>query len=99
MTDGGYDAFDDPYCYRGTFVLKNRLHSRVAAVLEAFELEMMSCAGRRAVTCRAGLVRHIIAEYIGICFKMSIPGPVATARSGPPKAETGSVSRSTFPSR
>ena len=42
MTDGGYDAFDDPYCYRGTFVLKNRLHSRVPAVLEAFELEMMS---------------------------------------------------------
>lgn len=24
MSDHGYEVFDDPYCYRGTFVLKNR---------------------------------------------------------------------------
>lgn len=42
MTLGGYDAFDDPYSYKGTTVLKNRLRTRDAAVLEAFELEMTS---------------------------------------------------------
>lgn len=40
MTDGGYDAFDDPYCYKGTTVLKNRLNTKSAEILEAFELEM-----------------------------------------------------------
>jgi cell filamentation protein len=40
MTDGGYDAFDDPYCYKGTFVLKNKAGLRDAEVLEGFELEM-----------------------------------------------------------
>jgi cell filamentation protein len=40
MTDGGYDAFDDPYCYRGTFVLKNKAGLRDASALEGFELEM-----------------------------------------------------------
>jgi len=37
---GGYDAFADPYVYSGTDVLKNRLRTRGAAVLAAFELEM-----------------------------------------------------------
>jgi cell filamentation protein len=36
----GYEAFDDPYCYKGTFVLKNKAGLRDAAELEAFELEM-----------------------------------------------------------
>lgn len=40
MTDGGYDAFDDPYCYEGTFVLKNKAGLRDARALEGFELEM-----------------------------------------------------------
>lgn len=40
MTAGGYDAFADPYCYEGTFVLKNRAGRRTEAELEAFELEM-----------------------------------------------------------
>lgn len=40
MTNGGYEAFDDPYCYKGTDVLKNRLGTRDPAILEAFELEM-----------------------------------------------------------
>jgi cell filamentation protein len=42
MNFGGYDAFDDPYAYKGTHVLKNRLGLRDAAVLESFELEMSS---------------------------------------------------------
>ena len=40
MAFGGYDAFDDPYAYPGTFVLRNRLGIRDAATLEAFEVEM-----------------------------------------------------------
>ena len=36
----GYDVFNDPYCYKGTFVLKNRARIRDAKTLEAFELEM-----------------------------------------------------------
>lgn len=40
MNIGGYDAFDDPYSYKGTAVLKNRLRTKDPAVLQAFELEM-----------------------------------------------------------
>ena len=35
-----YDVIDDPYCYKGTFVLKNKADIRDAERLEAFELEM-----------------------------------------------------------
>jgi cell filamentation protein len=34
------DAFADPYAYKGTTVLKNRLGTRDQATLESFELEM-----------------------------------------------------------
>ena len=40
VTGQGYEAFDDPYAYKGTSVLRNRLGIKDAAVLEAFELEM-----------------------------------------------------------
>ncbi len=36
----GYAAFDDPYVYKGTTVLKNRLGIRDQETLEAFEVEM-----------------------------------------------------------
>jgi cell filamentation protein len=42
VTLGGYDAFDDPYSYKGSNCLKNRLGLRDPAVLQAFELEMSS---------------------------------------------------------
>jgi cell filamentation protein len=35
-----YDAFDDPYSYPGTSVLRNRLGIQDGAVLEAFEVEI-----------------------------------------------------------
>jgi len=35
-----YDAFDDPYCYPGTDVLRNKLNLRDADALEAFEMEI-----------------------------------------------------------
>lgn len=40
MTLGGYDAFDDPYAYKGSSTLKNKLGLRDSKQLEAFELEM-----------------------------------------------------------
>ncbi len=40
MSFGGYDAFDDPYSYKGTNTLKNRLGLRDPKLLESFELEM-----------------------------------------------------------
>ena len=36
----GYDAFDDPYSYMGTTILKNKLGLRAPELLESFELEM-----------------------------------------------------------
>jgi cell filamentation protein len=40
-----YDSFDDPYCYSGTFILKNRLDLRDYDALEAFEHESVSAKG------------------------------------------------------
>ena len=40
MNSEGYDAFDDPYAYPGTTVLKNILGLRDPDTLEAFEVEI-----------------------------------------------------------
>jgi cell filamentation protein len=40
MSVEGYDAFDDPYAYPGTTVLKNLLDIRDQDTLEAFEVEI-----------------------------------------------------------
>lgn len=40
MNSEGYDAFDDPYAYPGTTVLKNILDIRDPDTLEAFEVEI-----------------------------------------------------------
>lgn len=45
MVFAGYDAFDDPYVYRGTATLRNKLGLRDPALLEAFELEMSTLRG------------------------------------------------------
>jgi cell filamentation protein len=37
-----YDAFEDPYCYQGSFILKNRFDLRDASQLEALEVEMFA---------------------------------------------------------
>lgn len=42
----GYDAFEDPYAYRGTGTLKNKLGLRDPELLEAFELEMTTLRAR-----------------------------------------------------
>lgn len=40
MISEGYDAFDDPYAYPGTTVLKNILDLRDPDTLQAFEVEI-----------------------------------------------------------
>lgn len=49
MTLGGYDAFEDPYAYKGTDVLKNRAGLRDARLLQAFELEMTGLRAEEAL--------------------------------------------------
>jgi cell filamentation protein len=41
-----YDVIEDPYCYEGTFVLKNKAGIRDAKRLESFELEMSNSRAR-----------------------------------------------------
>ncbi|HRE43455.1 MAG TPA: Fic family protein [Terricaulis sp.] len=43
-----YDAFDDPYCYKGTSVLKNKAGIRDQVRLDGFELEMSSLRAKEA---------------------------------------------------
>jgi cell filamentation protein len=40
MSLEGYDAFEDPYCYPGVSVLRNRLDIRDQSELDAFEVEI-----------------------------------------------------------
>lgn len=54
----GYDAFDDPYAYKGTTTLKNRLGLRDAAQLEAFELEMTTLRAREPLPRGKLTARH-----------------------------------------
>jgi len=44
-----YDATDDPYCYEGTSVLKNRLDLRTQAELEEFETAIASQRAEEAL--------------------------------------------------
>lgn len=46
---GGYDAFDDPYAYKNSDVLRNRAGLHDAALLEAFELEMTALRAEEAL--------------------------------------------------
>ena len=69
MTDGGYDAFDDPYAYRNTNVLRNRAGLRDANLLEAFELEMTALraeeplpAGRYGAAHYRAVHRHLFQD-------------------------------------
>lgn len=45
----GYDVSDDPYCYKGTSVLKNRARLRDTKTLDDFELEMSMLRSQEAL--------------------------------------------------
>lgn len=58
MAVGGYDAFDDPYSYKDTNVLKNKLGLRDPELLEAFELEMTTLRANEPLPGGAFDARH-----------------------------------------
>jgi cell filamentation protein, protein adenylyltransferase len=69
MTFEGYGAFDDPYVYKGTSVLKNKLKIRNAAALSAFEVEMSTAraaeplpAGRFGTAHYRAVHRHLFQD-------------------------------------
>lgn len=64
-----YDSIEDPYCYRGTSVLKNRLGIRDADALSAFEAEISDQRareplpiGRLSVSHYKSLHRHLFGD-------------------------------------
>lgn len=64
-----YQAIDDPYCYRGTAVLRNKLAIRDADQLEAFEEEITKQraseplpAGRLSVSHYQAIHRHLFQD-------------------------------------
>jgi cell filamentation protein len=69
MADVGYDAFDDPYAYPGTTVLRNKLHIRDAQKLQEFEVEASSQRanealpnGRLSATHYCAVHRHLFQD-------------------------------------
>jgi len=64
-----YDAFDDPYCYPGTDVLRNKLNLHDADALEAFETEITAAraseplpSGRFGVAHYRAIHRHLFQD-------------------------------------
>lgn len=67
-----YETIDDPYCYRGTTVLRNKLGIRDADQLEAFEEEISKeradeplPAGRLSITHYRAIHRHLFQDVYG----------------------------------
>jgi len=46
---GGYETFDDPYCYKGRFTLKNKQGLRDIELLEAFAVEMSTLRAKESL--------------------------------------------------
>jgi cell filamentation protein len=64
-----YDAIEDPYCYPGTTLLRNRAGLRDQAALDAFELDMTTQraseplpAGRLGVRHYRSIHRHLFGD-------------------------------------
>lgn len=67
-----YEAIDDPYCYRGTTVLRNKLDIRDAGQLTAFEEEISKARageplppGRLTSTHYRAIHRHLFQDVYG----------------------------------
>ena len=64
-----YDAVEDPYCYPGTTVLKNKLHLKSQAELDSFEAEITAQraeeplpAGRLTYSHYRAIHRHLFQD-------------------------------------
>ncbi|MGT2481837.1 Fic/DOC family protein [Methylobacterium oryzae CBMB20] len=67
-----YEAIDDPYCYQGTTVLRNKLGIREAEQLTAFEEEISKArageplpSGRLTPTHYRAIHRHLFQDVYG----------------------------------
>lgn len=49
MSGSDYEVFEDPYCYKGAFVLRNKAGLGEAKALQAFELEMSTLRAEEAL--------------------------------------------------
>jgi cell filamentation protein len=49
MNYEAYDSFDDPYCYKGSLVLKNKAKLHDQSLLKDFELEMTTLRSAEAL--------------------------------------------------
>ena len=80
----GYDVFDDPYCYKGTITLKNKLGLRDLALLESFELEMTTLRASEALPHGKSLPprRHPVRVRFG---KPLDPAPLVASAAGKPQ--------------
>ncbi len=58
-----YDAVEDPYCYPGTTVLRNRAGLRDQAALDAFELDMTTQRASEPLPRGRLGVRHYLAVH------------------------------------
>jgi cell filamentation protein len=58
-----YDSFDDPYCYPGTSVLRNKLDLQDYEALEAFEHEAVSARGEESLPAGAFVPAHYCAIH------------------------------------
>lgn len=81
-----YEATDDPYCYPGTGVLKNRLGLRKQAELDAFEAEITSQraaeplpSGRLGYAHYKAIHRHLFQDVYAWAGK---PRTVRISKSG-----------------
>ena len=90
----GYVAFDDPYLYKGTTVLKNRLGIRDPAILQAFEVEMSSLRAEEPLPVGYFDAAQYRKLHI-ISFKTSIDGLAITGRFGSKRDRMFSAIRST----
>ncbi len=83
MNLGGYEAFEDPYAYKGSTVLRNRLQTRDWQKLQSFELEMTALrleeplpSGRFSMAHYCAIHRHIFRDVY------SWAGRFRTVRTG-----------------
>ena len=79
-----YDAVEDPYCYPGTTVLRNRAGLRDQAQLDVFELDMTTQRAAEPLPSGRLGAQHYRAIHRRL-FGDVFPGPADTAQCASPK--------------
>ena len=80
-----YDAIDDPYTYKNSTVLVNRLDLRTQTELDAFEAEISTARAEEPLP-KERWTSHIIRQFTIICFRTSMIELARCVRSESQKA-------------